>query len=300
MALGPLSKMQTDFTCLLYKARMRRADFSEVTMQLPLFAFYFERRFKLFPFVVAALLLATAPSSRAQTPQPDSQAASVERGKKAFAQSCAFCHGADATGARGPDLVRSPLVAHDVKGELIGEIIKNGRPDKGMPPLPTTPEEIADITAFLHARAREAIESSGVPASYPAEKLLTGKLEKGKEFFDGAGGCKNCHSPTGDLAGVARKYSSIELEAHMLYPDQKPVLATVTLPSGEQVSGVLAHVDDFVVSIRVGDKSGWYRSFRRDGVKLEVKDPRAAHRELLPKLTQDDMHNLFAYINSLK
>ena len=166
--------------------------------------------------------------------------------------------------------------------------------------MPSTPEQVSDIATFLHARAKEAIESSGVPASYPVEKLLTGNAEKGKAFFEGTGGCKNCHSPTGDLAGVSLKYSSIELEAHMLYPDDKPVLATVTLPSGEQISGVISHLDDFVVSIRIGDKSGWYRSFRRNSVKLELRDPLAAHRELLPKLTQDDIHNLFAYIYSLK
>ncbi len=259
----------------------------------------FERGFQLLSLAIVALLVAVS-FSPAQTQQPDSQAASAERGKKVFAQSCAFCHGADATGARGPDLVRSTLVAHDVKGELIGEIIKNGRPDKGMPPLPATPEEIADITAFLHARAKEAIESSGVPSSYPVEKLLTGNADKGKAFFEGAGGCTNCHSPTGDLAGVSRKYSSIELEAHMLYPDKKPVTATVTLHSGENISGIVSHIDDFVISIRVGDKSGWYRSFPRSSVKVELQDPLAAHRDLLPKLTQDDMHNLFAYINSLK
>ena len=251
----------------------------------------------------AILLLGLMPFGRAQTPQtesPGEAAAAVERGKKLFTQACAFCHGADATGARGPDLVRSPLVAHDVKGDLIGEVIRNGRPDKGMPPLPSTPEQIADITAYLHARAKEAIDSSGVPAAYPVEKLLTGNAEKGKAFFEGAGGCKNCHSPIGDLQGVSSKYSSIELEAHMLYPDDKPVLAKVTLPSGEQISGVVSHLDDFVVSIRIGDKSGWYRSFIRSSVKLELRDPLAAHRELLPKLTQDDMHNLFAYIYSLK
>jgi len=239
------------------------------------------------------------PAVLAQTPQADSQVA-AERGKKVFTQACAFCHGADATGARGPDLVRSPLVAHDVKGDLIGEVVRNGRPDKGMPPMPSTPDQISDIAAYLHARAKEAIESSGVPGSYPVEKLLTGNAEKGKTFFEGAGGCKNCHSPTGDFAGISRKYSAIELEAHMLYPDDKPVQATITLPSGEQISGVISHLDDFVVSIRVGDKSGWYRSFRRNSVKLELHDPLAAHRELLPKLTQDDLHNLFAYIYSLK
>ena len=250
-------------------------------------------------FLAEAFVLAGIPFAQAQIPQADANA-SVERGKQLFAQSCAFCHGADATGARGPDLVRSPLVAHDVKGELIGEVIRNGRPDKGMPPLPATPDQIADISAFLHARAKAAIDSSGVPAAYPVEKLLTGNAEKGQAFFEGAGGCKNCHSPTGDLAGVARKYSSIELEAHMLYPDDKPVEVTVTLSTGEKISGILSHLDDFVVSLRIGDKSGWYRSFNRGKVKVEVRDPLAAHRDLLPKLTQDDMHNLFAYINSLK
>ena len=247
----------------------------------------------------ATFFLATLPFTWAQTPQTESKP-SAERGKQAFTQSCAFCHGADATGARGPDLVRSPLVAHDVNGNLIGEVIKNGRPDKGMPPLPATPEQIADIAAYLHARAKEAIESSGVPSAYPAEKLLTGNAEKGKAYFEGAGGCTKCHSAAGDLAGVSKKYSSIELESHMLYPDDKPVDVTITLPSGEKISGVLAHIDDFVVSLRVGDKSGWYRSFKRDSVKVEIRDPLAAHRDLLPKLTQDDMHNLFAYIYSLK
>lgn len=247
-----------------------------------------------------SLLLLMAAGNGAAQDSPAPQEAQVERGGKQFQQACGFCHGADATGARGPDLVRSTLVAHDVSGNLIGDVIRNGRPDKGMPPLTETAEQIADISAFLHARAKEAIDSSGVPAAYPLARLLTGNAEKGKTFFEGAGGCKNCHSVTGDLAGVSKKYSSIELEAHMLYPNEQPVAAMVTLASGEQISGTLSHMDDFVVSIRVGGKDGWYRSFPRDKVRVEVKDPLAAHRELLPKLTQNDMHNLFAFLNSPK
>jgi cytochrome c oxidase cbb3-type subunit 3 len=257
-------------------------------------------------FATAAILAVSAAAllgSAAHSQQPDAKQSAADaavRGKKQFAQSCGFCHGPDATGARGPDLVRSAILAHDVKGELIGEVIKNGRPDKGMPAMPATDDQIADIAAFLHARAKEALESSGVPAAYPMEKLLTGNLEKGKAFFEGAGGCKNCHSPTGDLAGVAKKYSSIELEAHMLYPDFQPPTATVTLQTGEKFSGIVSHIDDFVISIRVGDKSGWNRAFARDAVKVELNDPATAHRALLPKLTQDDMHNLYAYISTLK
>src|SRR5215469_930350 len=237
--------------------------------------------------------------ARSPGPTPE-QLAAIDRGGKQFQQSCGFCHGQDATGARGPDLVRSALVAHDVKGELIGEVIRNGRGDKGMPALPLTADQIADVAAFLHARAKSALQSSEVPSAYPAEKLLTGNADKGKAFFEGAGGCKYCHSPSGDLAGISHKYSSIELEAHMLYPDDKPVQATVTLKSGEQLSGALSHLDDFVVAIRVGDKNGWYRSFPRNQVKLEFKDPLAAHRALLYRLTQADMHDLFAYLYSLK
>jgi cytochrome c oxidase cbb3-type subunit 3 len=222
----------------------------------------------------------------------------VERGRKLFEQTCGFCHGPDATGARGPDLVRSPLVAHDVKGDQIGEVIRHGRPDKGMPPMSMSDQQVADIAAFLHARAAEALESSGLPKVYPVEKLLTGNPDAGKAYFNGAGGCKSCHSPTGDLNAIASKYSPIDLEARMLYPGGHHTMVVVTLPSGEQFKGPLVHTDDFVIALR--DVSGWYRSFLRDRVKVEIQDPLAAHRALLDKLTQADVHNLFAYLESLK
>src|SRR6266436_1525610 len=123
-----------------------------------------------------------------------SQDPALERGHKQFEQACGFCHGPDATGARGPHLVRSPLVAHDVKGDQIGEVIRHGRTDKGMPPMPVTNQQVIDIAAYLHARAAEALRSAQVPRSYPIEKLLTGNVEAGKTYFNVAGGCKNCHS----------------------------------------------------------------------------------------------------------
>jgi cytochrome c oxidase cbb3-type subunit 3 len=244
------------------------------------------------------LLISLQDVAAKQEADRDADAAAAERGRKQFAQSCGFCHGTDATGARGPDLVRSPLVAHDVKGDQIGQVIHEGRPDKGMPAMQLSDAQVLDIAAFLHGRAAEALHSASVPKGYPVDRLLTGSAEAGKAFFNGAGGCNKCHSATGDLAGVAGKYSPIDLEARMLYPAGKHATAVVTLPSGEQVKGEVAHADDFVLALR--DEAGWYRSFQRDRVKVELQDPLAAHRELLEKLTQADVHNLFAYLETLK
>ena len=260
---------------------------------------------------LAIVLLATSGSfglsnSLAQAPTPGPAPAqdaaprkdpAVERGRKQFGQSCGFCHGVDATGGRGPDLLRSPLVAHDVKGDLIGDLVRHGRPDKGMPAIPASDEQVADIAAFLHAQVADASNSADVPQGYPVERLLTGNAEAGKAYFQGAGGCKNCHSPTGDLAEIANKYSPIELEAQMLYPEGKFTAVVVTLPSGEKIAGPLVHIDEFSVALR--DAAGEYRSFARDRVKAEIQDRLAAHRNLLDKLTQSEIHDLFAYLQSL-
>lgn len=247
-----------------------------------------------------ALVLNWAALPGAVTFAQSSSQKMVARGESQFKESCGFCHGADATGARGPDLVRSTIVAHDVNGNLIGEVIRNGRPDKGMPPLSLKPEQIAAISAFLHARAKEALDSAHVPEKYPLAKLLTGNAEAGKTYFNGAGGCKACHSPTGDLKGIAAKYSPLRLQTQMIYPrgDASHSTVTVVLPTGERVQGLLLHLDDFTVALR--DESGWYRSFNLDKVTVEVHDPLAAHRKLMDEMTQEQFHDLFAYLVTLK
>ncbi|HET7215532.1 MAG TPA: c-type cytochrome [Terriglobia bacterium] len=223
----------------------------------------------------------------------------VERGQKTFERNCAFCHGQDATGGRGPDLVRSPLVADDKAGDRIGPVILNGRPSKGMPALHLSGAEIKDIAEFMHYRQAEGVASARLPANYALKWMLTGNAAAGKEFFNGAGKCKDCHSPAGDLAHVATKYTPLDLEAKMLYPNGKDSrTVTVTLPSGQTIEGPLDHLDEFTVALH--DSAGWYRSFSRDQVKVSVHDPLAAHRELLDTLSQADMHNLFAYLETLK
>src|SRR5947209_7227 len=143
---------------------------------------------------VSAFITILALSAAAK---PDPKA--VERGRKEFVQSCGFCHGEDATGGRGPDLIRSVSLSHDENGETIGPIIINGRPDREMPAFPKA--NIQDIAAFLHEQALAALNSAHVPKDYPVEKLLTGNVAQGKAFFESK--CQSCHSISGDLKGVA-------------------------------------------------------------------------------------------------
>jgi cytochrome c oxidase cbb3-type subunit 3 len=128
--------------------------------------------------------------------------------------------------------------------------------------------------------------------------LLTGNAAAGKAYFNGAGGCSHCHSPSGDLAGIAKKYSPADLQARFLYPPNVPKTATVTSASGQRINGELVYQDAFSIALKGRD--GWYRSWPRDKVTVQIHDPLAAHLELLHKYTEKDVHDLFAYLETLQ
>ena len=224
----------------------------------------------------------------------------IERGRTQFGQSCGFCHGPNANGGtHGPSLIRSAVVRHDENGNLIGPVIRDGRPDLGMPPVPLSPSQVSDIVAFVKSRVAAAdIRSANRPVQGSGDKLLTGNSAAGKAFFEGAGGCAGCHSPTGDLAGISRKYPAAILQARFLYPQQRRRTVIVTDAGGKQYSGELLALTDYDVSIQ--DAGGWYHSWPLDSIKLEMKDSLAAHFNLLTKYTDTDMHNMLAYLESLK
>lgn len=270
-----------------------------------------------------ALLAAAAPYLCAQEPPASTSTnpaaaiaaskqdpAAVERGRKVFATYCAGCHGVAAKGGPGaPDLVRSLLVLDDEKGILIAPVIREGRPDKGMPKLNLTEAQIADVVAWLHVQTYAA----GHRTTYEFKDVLTGNAEQGKAYFNGAGGCSSCHSVTGDLAGIAAKMDPISLQSRWLQP--RPTgrrrgapanspgatpTVTVTLPSGETFTGTIDHIDDFTVSLR--DSNNQFHSFTRNGdtPKVEVHDPLQAHTDMLRKYTDADIHNVTAYLATLK
>ncbi len=220
-------------------------------------------------------------------------------GGSLFLQNCAFCHGRDAMGGEtGPDLTESKLVQSDSTGEKIAAVIREGRPDNKMPGFNFSPQEISSLIAFIRAREAAARAHPGGRRGVSPEDLQTGNAQSGKQYFEGAGGCVKCHSATGDLAGIAKRYQGLQLEERLLYPKGAKSQLTVTLPSGEQISGTLAYRDEFTVGLR--DSSGVYRSWPTSAVKFTVKSPADAHADQLPKYTDDDVHNLMAYLQTLK
>jgi cytochrome c oxidase cbb3-type subunit 3 len=216
-----------------------------------------------------------------------------------FQQNCAFCHGRDAGGGEtGPDLTRSKLVSADVGGDKIGDVVLHGRVDKGMPAFQLSPEQITQLSAFIHAQQTKAMSQSGKRKGVDVSDLQTGNVEAGKAYFNGAGGCATCHSPSGDLAGIASRYEGLQLEERMLYPKDVKNKVTVTLASGETVAGTLEYLDEFTVGLR--DAAGTYRSWPVSTVKVKVDAPVEAHVALFPKYTDADIHNLMAYIQTLR
>jgi len=266
----------------------------------------------------SALLMSLAVSA-AQAPAPKTHGGAVgqaptalansyppvlaEKGAPLFRQDCSFCHGRDAGGGEsGPDLTRSKLVASDVNGDKIGAVVRNGRPDKGMPRFDLSEDQVASLVAFVHTQRDKALaggrRGAGGRKGVDAEDLQTGNVEAGKRYFEGAGGCTNCHSATGDLAGIASRYKGLQLEEQMLYPKHAKSKVSVTLASGQTISGTLGYLDEFTVGLI--DGSGWYRSWRTRDVQYKVDAPVKAHVDLFSKYTDDDVHNLMAYLQTLR
>ena len=243
--------------------------------------------------------------------------AAEARGRTVYIAECVTCHGAKARGSRddatdvsrGPDLVRSLVVLHDRYGNSIAPFLAKGHAmQSGKPSSSLSQPQVQDLSHFLHAMVEETLR--GGPYTAPVN-ILTGNATAGQRFFNGAGKCASCHSPSGDLAHVATKYDPVTLQQKMVFPRtvsvgrggrvaaSKPVIVTVTPPSGAPVTGTLVQMDDFNVSLR--DESDNYVAFKRTpALKVERKDPYTAHVDLLKVYTDDNIHDLLAYLETLK
>jgi len=221
-----------------------------------------------------------------------------DAGRALFQQRCAFCHGRDAAGGESGDLTRSKLVITDDDGDKISEVVRNGRPDKKMPAFNFSNDEMLSVVAFIKTQEAKAAAQKGNRRGVDVSDLQTGDTEAGRQYFNGAGTCATCHSPTGDLAGIASRYQGLQLEQRMLYPRDAKSRVAVTLPSGQKVTGTLAYLDEFTVGLR--DSSGTYRSWAVSNVTYTVDAPVHAHADLFSKYTDADIHNLMAYLQTLR
>jgi len=195
------------------------------------------------------------------------------------------------------------LVAEDVRGDKIAPLVRSGRADKGMPGFDLNAADMGAIVAFIHDQKAKAETLGGGRRSVDVADLQTGNPQAGERYFNGTGSCSKCHSPTGDLAGVATRFQGLLLLQRMLYPTfgrpaPKPGKVTVTLPTGEVINGTLVSKDEF--SITMTDQAGARRTWKTGEARFSIEDPLAGHFEQLGKYTDADMHNVFAYLQTLR
>ena len=233
----------------------------------------------------------------------------IKKGNGLYGIYCRACHGADLRGGDqgGPNLLRSQLVLNDQDGELILPVVQNGRMNPGMPvmpPLNIPPEDVKAIATYIHSVTATARGQGAPPEGPPVElNIVVGDAKAGQAYFDSK--CSSCHSATGDLQGIATRVSNpMQLQNHWVGGGRgvssKPVTVTVTDASGQKVEGRLGRIDDFIVVVVQDD--GMSRSFRRDGdvPRIEIRDPREAHRKMLPAYSDKDIHDVTAYLVTLK
>jgi cytochrome c oxidase cbb3-type subunit III len=227
---------------------------------------------------------------------PQADPASIARGKALYDVNCAHCHGSDARGDDGgPNLIRSTLLLNDKDGELIAPVLQNGRLAEGMPKFDFSAAQIADIAAYIHTFRVAGYDA----ARNRPDTIVVGDAKAGETYFNST--CASCHSAAGDLKGLAAKIGDPRtLQQRWLLPAGQTATVTVTLPSGQKREGRLVRIDDFLVSLTEAD--GTPRTVTRNGdtPKVEVHDPIQTHRDLLHGYTDKDIHNVTAYLVTLK
>lgn len=234
--------------------------------------------------------------------------AAAQRGRKVYAAECITCHGTHARGGdKGADLVRSEVVLHDRYGSTIGPFLKKGHLTQTTPAAKLTEAQIRDLSHTLHQEVYNTLR-----AALQIQNVLTGDAKAGQAYFNGAGKCATCHSPTGDLAHIASRYDPPGIQQRFLFPGgggrggfgrggaaPSKVTVTVTPAGGAPINGALVHLDDFNVALR--DGSGEYRSFQRSpGLHVVKHDPAEAHHKLLDEYTDKNIHDIVAYLETLK
>jgi len=231
----------------------------------------------------------------------------ANRGRTIWVAECIECHGTSARGTdKGKNLIQSELVLHDRYGSTLGPFLAKGHPmQSGRKSSSLTQTQVAELSHFIHERVYDTLRGSPI---FEPQKVVTGDAKAGEAWFNGAGKCNTCHSPTGDLKGIGGRYDAATLQGRFLFPrgggrggrsGAKQLTLTITPPNGPAVTGVPVVFDDFDVSVR--DEKGEVHAFTRSSqLKVVRNDPFAAHDQLLDVYTDKNMHDMLAYLVTLK
>jgi cytochrome c oxidase cbb3-type subunit 3 len=238
--------------------------------------------------------------------RPPEDPALVERGKAAYAKYCQQCHSEDMRGTEiNPNLLRSQDALIDKHGEQLVPIMRGESTDFPGHKTDIDPDDAGAVSAYIRTMLAQIGSQGRAPGDAARQpNILVGDAERGKQYFTKS--CASCHSATGDLNGFAKRVSNPRLlQAAWLrgtYLGAKTPLATVTVtePNQPAVTGVLIHVDDFLVTLQTED--GSLRTFQRNGdtPQVAVHDPLEPHRALLPKYKDEDIHDVTAYLVTLQ
>ena len=266
---------------------------------------------------------AAAPVARSPVVDP----AAHDRGRALWASHCIDCHGAQARGSdTGPNIIRTKIANYDRSaqqaGSVLGPFLKAGHPTQSKKPGASfTDEEIAALANFLRQRINDTMRGSPI---FTVGDIVTGDAKAGEAFFNGEGGCAKCHNASErNLAGIATRIPApVDLQQRMLFPgagargrggrarggpppagapaaDRNAVTVSIAAPGGGPLSGVLVEESDFYVTLRAAD--GTVRTVRRTpGMKVTKTNPLQAHIDLLDRVTDAQIHDLVAYLETLK
>lgn len=230
-------------------------------------------------------------------PPPDKAAAAL--GAPLFQRNCAFCHGPLGRGATAPSLITSDVVLDDNHGEHLVPFLKKGIPAKGMPAFATvSDDQLTDIAEFLHLQ----VEDVANRGAYHVLNILVGNADHGRAYV--AAHCVSCHTLASfDHFGDRFRFPD-QLQREWIWPSRSrdpalTITARVTLPKGSVIIGRVAQVSDFRITL-VDSKGDTHAIDRTRGVRVEMQDPLAAHQEMIMTLTNSAMHDVTAYLETLR
>lgn len=220
------------------------------------------------------------------------------KGAELFASRCAYCHGSDGTGGRGPAIATLPKVVA-MSNQNLMEIVHKGEIDQGMPGFPDLGDEgISAVVQYLR-------KLQGVTENATAPKL-SGDPDAGRSIFYGKGQCSNCHMIlgkggfiAGELTSYARNRTADEIRHAIVNPDEElqPTSRVVKVRSqdGKSLTGIVRAEDNMNITLQTED--GRYHFLSRSNLaSVDYTNHSLMPSDYGTRLTSQELDDLVAYL----